>query len=95
MTAFTTRDRELAKQLLRHKERLSAYEQELRDRHFSRLNAGLIESHETSSIHLDLLTHLKRINSSLSHVAYAVLEQSREQVAVAGNGGMMNGGMRE
>ena len=72
-TAFTTRDQQLAQQLLRHKENLNQYETELRDRHFARLNAGLTESHETSAIHLDLLIHLKRINSSLSHVAYAIL----------------------
>lgn len=72
--AFTTRDRQLAQQLLRHKEQLSTYENELRDRHFARLNAGLAESHETSAIHLDLLIYLKRINSSLSHVAYSVLQ---------------------
>lgn len=72
-TAFTTRDQQFAQQLLRHKESLNRYETELRDRHFARLNAGLAESHETSAIHLDLLIHLKRINSSLSHVAYAIL----------------------
>ncbi len=75
-TAFTTRDRALAQQLLHHKERIDQYERELRDRHFSRLNAGLMESHETSAIHLDLLTHLKRINSCVSHVAYAILQNT-------------------
>lgn len=72
-TAFTTRDPQLAQQLMRNKEQLNTYENELRDRHFARLNAGMVESHETSAIHLDLLTHLKRINSSLSHVAYSIL----------------------
>ncbi|MCI0366526.1 MAG: Na/Pi cotransporter family protein [Phycisphaerales bacterium] len=76
-TVFATRDRRLAEQLVRHKERLNEYEQELRDRHFARLNAGMVQAHETSAIHLDLLTHLKRINSSLSHVAYAVLQNGR------------------
>lgn len=71
---FTTRDKGLAQDLLRRKEELNAFEQELRDRHFARLNAGLAQAHETSAIHLDLLTHLKRINSSLSHVAYALLD---------------------
>ena len=74
ITAFATQDENLAHQLLRHKERLNGYERELRDRHFSRLNSGLMESHETSSIHLDLLTHLKRINSAVTHVAYAILQ---------------------
>ena len=79
-TAFTTRDRELAAELLRHHERLSDYERELRDRHFYRLRAGQALTHESSAVHLDLLTHLKRINSAVTHVAYAVL-QYEEQAA--------------
>jgi phosphate:Na+ symporter len=75
-TAFTTRDIALAQQLLRHKQRIDQYERELRDRHFKRLNEGLMETHETSAIHLDLLTHLKRINSHVTHVAYAILQDT-------------------
>lgn len=73
-TAFTTGDRDLAQTLLRHKERINAHERELRDSHFKRLNAGEIASHETSAIHLDLLSQLKRINSCVSHVAYSILQ---------------------
>ncbi len=73
-TAFTTQDRDLAQTLMRHKERINAYDRELRDRHFERLNAGQIASHETSAIHLDLLSQLKRINSCVSHVAYSILQ---------------------
>ncbi|MHC4100669.1 MAG: hypothetical protein ACYSW1_07345 [Planctomycetota bacterium] len=68
----------LARQLVRHKERIDQYERDLRDRHFTRLNEGLVQAHETSAIHLDLLTHLKRINSHVSHVAYAILQQPRQ-----------------
>ncbi|MEX0741729.1 MAG: PhoU domain-containing protein, partial [Phycisphaeraceae bacterium] len=75
-TAFTTRDHVLAQQLLRHKQRLDDYYRELRDRHFARLNRGLAESHETSAIHLDLLTYLKRINGSVTHVAYAIIQSA-------------------
>ena len=76
-TLFTTRDHDLAQQLLRHKERVDRYERDLRDRHFARLNAGLAEAHETSAIYLDLLTHLKRINSCVTHVAYATLKGTK------------------
>jgi phosphate:Na+ symporter len=72
-TVFATRDPALAEKLLQNKEEINRFERELRDRHFARLNAGLAQSHETSAIHLDLLTHLKRINSSLSHVAYPII----------------------
>ena len=77
-TAFATRDRHLAQQLMQHKQRLDGLLRQLRDRHFARLNAGLIESHESSAIHLDLLTHLQRINSSVSHVAFAILQEPAE-----------------
>lgn len=77
-TAFVTRDHQLADQLIRHKQRLHSYAQELRDRHFARLNAGLAEAHETSAIHLDLLTHLKRINSAVSHIGFAIIHAERD-----------------
>lgn len=78
-SVFTTRDRKLAEQLLRHKEWLNRREQELRDRHYARLNAGVAQSLESSAIHLDLLTHLKRINSAASHVAYPIIQNGRNE----------------
>ena len=75
-TAFTTRDRLLAQQLLRHKQALSDYDRQLRDRHFARLKAGLVQTHESSAVHLDMLTYLKRINSSVTHIAYAILQDT-------------------
>ncbi|MCH8006837.1 MAG: Na/Pi cotransporter family protein [Planctomycetes bacterium] len=85
-TAYATRDRDLAQQLLRHKERIDHYQHELRDRHFARLNAGLAEAHETSAIHLDLLTHLQRINSCVSHGAYAILQDTEPKDAPVTSG---------
>ncbi len=70
---FQSQDDKLAAQLLRHKEWLNNYHRALADRHLARLTAGLKESHETSAVHLDLLANLKRINSCLSHIAYATL----------------------
>jgi phosphate:Na+ symporter len=72
-TAFQTRDRKLAAQLRRHKEFLNRYHRELTDRHLARLRNCTVTPHDSSSIHLDLLANLKRVNSCLSHVAYAVL----------------------
>lgn len=74
ISAFASQDRALADQLLRHKHFINDRERELRNRHFHRLHAGLIESIETSAIHLDVLTNLKRINSHLTAVAYPILE---------------------
>ena len=75
VSAFASRDRGLAEQLLRHKHHLNEQEIELRNRHFRRLQAGLAESFETSAIHLDVLTNLKHINSHLTAVAYPILEK--------------------
>ncbi|MDD2709491.1 MAG: Na/Pi cotransporter family protein [Verrucomicrobiae bacterium] len=72
--AFTGRDKLLAEQLLWNKQFINKWERELRAKHFQRLHEGLVKSHESSAIHLDVLTNLKRINSHLSAVAYPILE---------------------
>ena len=77
ISAFASQDKVLAKQLLRHKHHINELERELRNRHFHRLHEGLTESFETSAIHLDVLTNLKRINSHLTAVAYPILENGR------------------
>jgi phosphate:Na+ symporter len=71
------RDRKLAAQLLRHKEWLNRHQRELADRHLAHLAAGGVGNPEISAVHLDLLANLKRINSCLSYVAYAVLFDSQ------------------
>jgi phosphate:Na+ symporter len=76
-TAFHTRDPLLAQKLLRHKEAVNRCADELRDQHFGRLSRGLVESHETTAIYLDLVSSLRRINSHLSHVSYAILQNER------------------
>ena len=77
VSAFTSQDRDLAEKLLRHKRNINEAERELRNRHFQRLNSGLVESVETSAIHLDVLTNLKHINSHLTAAAYPILENHR------------------
>jgi phosphate:Na+ symporter len=52
-------------------------ERELRQAHINRLHRGLRESIDTSSIHLDVLTNLKRINSYITNVAYPIIEKSK------------------
>jgi phosphate:Na+ symporter len=73
-TAFATRDTALAHKLLRHKQRLGQYERALRNRHFDRLTRGVSETQQSSAVHLDLLTHLKRVNNYVSHVGYVILD---------------------
>lgn len=73
VAAFTAQNMELAQKVLRHKTRINQIERELRQAHIARLHAGLPESIETSSIHLDTLNDLKRINSHATNIAYVVL----------------------
>lgn len=73
-TAFATRSPLLAQRLLRHKQSLGEEARWLRDNHFTRLRQGQTQSHESSAVHLDILTHLQRINTCVTHVAYAIVQ---------------------
>ena len=77
VAAFAGSDPDLAQKLLNHKSRLSELERELRQAHINRLHLGLKETIDTSAIHLDVLTNLKRINSCVTNVAYPILERTK------------------
>lgn len=74
ITAYATLDKELANKALENKPLISQLERTLREAHIERLKKGLKESIETSEIHLDILTNLKRIDSHIAAIAHAVLE---------------------
>ncbi|OQA91465.1 MAG: PhoU domain protein [Elusimicrobia bacterium ADurb.Bin231] len=71
--AFRNNDKELAQLVANSKIAIGAYESELRKKHIARLNSGLVETLETSSIHLDIIDQFKRINSHIVSVAYIIL----------------------
>jgi phosphate:Na+ symporter len=75
---FMTGDVEAARRLLREKAELRKAELEAADRHFERLREGRPESLETTSLHLDILSDLKRIHSHICSIAYPVLEAAGE-----------------
>jgi phosphate:Na+ symporter len=75
VAAFASQDAEVAKQVIEQKARISQKERELKQAHIHRLHAGLPESIETSAIHLDVLTNLKRINSHVTNIAYPLVDQ--------------------
>ena len=79
IAAFTSGDVELARKLLHHKVKIAEMAQDLTEANIQRLHQGLRESIETSSIHLDLLSNLKRINSQLSNIAHPLLMRARHQ----------------
>jgi phosphate:Na+ symporter len=78
LAVFIAGDVRMARQLLEQKVQFRDRERECADRHLERLRRGRAESIETSSVHLDILRDLKRINSHLTSVAYPILEQAGE-----------------
>lgn len=75
LASFATNDEALARKVLRDSEHLRQREAELRQTHIQRLHAGLRESLETSSIHLDLLGLLVRIDEIVSSMANVVCRE--------------------
>jgi phosphate:Na+ symporter len=75
IAAFAANDRGLAQEVLDQRPLMRQRERELRESHLGRLRAGLAESLETSEIHLDVLTNLKRISSHVSALVFPILEE--------------------
>jgi phosphate:Na+ symporter len=72
---FMTADERAARLLLAEKEGFRTLEASATASHFARLRAGRIDTAETSSLHLDALRDLKRVNAHLvAAAAYPVLE---------------------
>ena len=65
-----------AKKLLEEKARFRDMEHEFAASHISRLRDNTAQSIETSSLHLDLISDLKRINSHICSIAYPILESA-------------------
>ncbi len=75
ISAVATQDHGIAEKVVRHKSNINLMERRLRQTHMDRLHEGLRETIDTSSIHLDVLAALKRSNSLVAGIAYAVLGQ--------------------
>ena len=65
-----------AKKLLEEKARFRDLEREYAASHIARLQDNTAQSIETSSLHLDLISDLKRINSHLCSIAYPILDSA-------------------
>jgi phosphate:Na+ symporter len=63
-----------AQKLLEEKARFRDLEHEYAASHIARLQDNTAQSIETSSLHIDLISDLKRINSHICSVAYPILE---------------------
>ena len=65
-----------AQKLLEEKARFRDLEREYAANHIARLQDNTAQSIETSSLHLDLISELKRINSHICSIAYPILEEA-------------------
>jgi phosphate:Na+ symporter len=73
---FLHGDLKSAQQLLAQKVLFRDLERAYADSHLARLAGNTLESIETSSLHLDLISDLKRINSHICSIAYPILEEA-------------------
>ena len=65
-----------AHKLLQEKAAFRDLEREYANTHLSRLRDNTPQSVETSALHIDLISDLKRINSHICSIAYPILEQA-------------------
>jgi phosphate:Na+ symporter len=65
-----------AQKLLEEKTRFRDLEREYASTHLGRLAVNTVQSIETSSLHLDLISDLKRINSHICSIAYPILDSA-------------------
>jgi len=75
-SVFLNGDDKSARELLAQKVLFRDLERKYAEAHLARLAGNTIESIETSSLHLDLISDLRRINSHLCTVAYPILEEA-------------------
>ncbi|MDT1063789.1 Na/Pi cotransporter family protein [Paracoccus sp. CPCC 101403] len=72
---FLSRDAALARRLVARKVESRRIEAQSADCHMARMRIGRAETLETSTIHLDILRDLKRVNAHIASVAYPILEE--------------------
>ncbi|MEP7182696.1 MAG: Na/Pi cotransporter family protein [Betaproteobacteria bacterium] len=76
LSVFLNGDLKSAQELLAQKVLFRDLERAYADSHLARLSGQTVESIETSSLHLDLISDLKRINSHICSIAYPILEKA-------------------
>lgn len=72
---LVTGDAQLARQLVESKVDIRHLEERSATNHIARLRDGIIDSMQTSSLHLDILRDLKRINAHIAAIAYPILKR--------------------
>lgn len=65
---------DIAVKIERHELHMEDVEQQLRQAHITRLHQGLQESFDTSTIHLDILANIRRVNAKITHIAELAMD---------------------
>ncbi|MEO0126605.1 MAG: Na/Pi cotransporter family protein [candidate division WOR-3 bacterium] len=73
ISSMATRDRKFAQEVFSRRDKGLKMAKEFEIKHIERLHRGLKESLETSTIHLDILSDLERINFHATEIANAVM----------------------
>ncbi|NQW08547.1 MAG: Na/Pi cotransporter family protein [Alphaproteobacteria bacterium] len=81
LNVFMSGDIRMARRLLEQKVHIRELERRFSEAHYARIAARLQESVNTSSLHLDVLRDLKRINSHVTSVAYPILEDAGQIIS--------------
>ena len=76
MSVFLNGNVRDAQKLLEEKVRFRDLERAYATSHLVRLSANTLQSQETSSLHIDLISDLKRINSHICSIAYPILDSA-------------------
>ena len=76
MSVFLNGNLRDAQRLLEEKTRFRDLEREYAATHLERLAVKTVQSIETSSLHLDLISDLKRMNSHICSIAYPILDSA-------------------
>lgn len=76
LSVFLNGDVGMAQQLLAEKERFRDLERAYHETHLDRLAGQSMAAIETSSLHLDIISDMRRINSFFCSTAYPILEQA-------------------
>jgi len=76
VAVFLNGDLKSAQQLIDEKVDFRELEMRYANNHLQRLSGNTPQSIETSSLHLDLLSDFKRVNSLFCSVAYPILESA-------------------
>ena len=76
LSVFLNPDVSMAQRLLAEKEHFRDLERKYHDTHLTRLAGQTVQSIETSSLHLDIISDMRRINSFFCSTAYPILESA-------------------